>query len=73
MIFIVETKWSQAMTPQIPGYLVVFESAIRPIMAAIALGLIWIGAFRMKGPAPSRYMTAGRPVRRRGKYVFRDH
>ena len=47
------------MTPQIPGYLVVFESAVRPFVAAVALGVIWTGAFRMEGPAPSRYMTAG--------------
>src|SRR5579863_2081456 len=47
------------MTPQIPGYLVVFESAVRPFLPALALGLIWMGAFRMEGPAPSRYLTAG--------------
>jgi len=47
------------MTPQIPEYLVTFEAAIRPIIAAIALGLIWTGATRMDGPAPSRYATAG--------------
>jgi hypothetical protein len=52
-------QWSQAMTPQIPGYLVVFESTVRPFAAAAALGVIWTGAFRMEGPAPSRYMTAG--------------
>ena len=47
------------MTPQVPDYLVTFEAAIRPIIAAIALGLIWTGATRMDGPAPSRYATAG--------------
>jgi len=47
------------MTSQIPGYLVVFEPVARLFMAAIALGVIWIGAFRMAGPAPSRYVTAG--------------
>lgn len=47
------------MMPQIPAYLVAFESAVRPIVAAIALGLIWIGAFRMEAPAPSRYTAAG--------------
>ena len=47
------------MTPQIPAYLVAFESAVRPFVAAIALGLIWMGASRMEGPAPSRYTTAG--------------
>ncbi len=47
------------MTPQIPAYLTAFESAVRPFVAAVALGLIWTGALRMEGPAPSRYMTAG--------------
>lgn len=47
------------MTPQIPAYLVTFEQAVRPFVAAIALGLIWTGALRMEGPAPSRYTTAG--------------
>lgn len=47
------------MTPQIPGYLLTFESALRPLVAAIALGLIWIGAARMQAPARSRYTTAG--------------
>ena len=46
------------MTPQIPAYLVVFELAVRPFVTAVALGLIWTDAFRMEGPAPSRYMTA---------------
>ena len=46
------------MTPQIPGYLFAFESAVRPLMAAIALGLIWMGAARMEAPARSRYTTA---------------
>jgi hypothetical protein len=47
------------MTLQIPGYLVTFEAAARPFVAAIALGLIWMGAARMEGPAQSRYATAG--------------
>lgn len=47
------------MTPQIPAYLTAFESAVRPFVAAVALGLIWMGAIRMEGPAPSRYTTAG--------------
>jgi hypothetical protein len=47
------------MTPQIPGYLLAFESTARFLVVAIALGLIWIGAARMQGPAQSRYTTAG--------------
>jgi hypothetical protein len=47
------------MTPQIPGYLLEFESTVRPLIAAIALGLIWMGAARMEAPAQSRYTTAG--------------
>jgi len=47
------------MTPQIPGYLVALESIIRLLIAAIALGLIWMGAARMEAPARSRYVTAG--------------
>jgi hypothetical protein len=47
------------MTPQIPTYLVVFESTVRPFVAAVALGLIWTGAFHMEGPAQSRYTMAG--------------
>ncbi len=47
------------MTPQIPGYLLVFESSIRPVVTAIALGLIWMGTARMEAPAQSRYATAG--------------
>ena len=47
------------MTPQIPEYLFAFESAVRPLVAAIALGLIWMGAARMEAPARSRYTTAG--------------
>ena len=47
------------MTPQVPEYVVTFEAAVRPLIAAIALGLIWIGATRMEGPAQSRYATAG--------------
>ena len=47
------------MTPQIPGYLLAFESTVRPLVAAIALSLIWIGAARMEAPAQSRYTIAG--------------
>lgn len=47
------------MTPQIPGYLFAFESAARPFIVAIALGLIWLGAARMQAPPRSRYTTAG--------------
>ncbi|MGO9806832.1 MAG: hypothetical protein ACLPKH_08955 [Rhodomicrobium sp.] len=47
------------MTPQIPGYLLSFESALLPLVAAIALGLIWMGAARMIAPAQLRYTTAG--------------
>ncbi len=47
------------MTPQIPGYLSAFDSALRPLVAAIALGLIWMGAARMTAPARLRYTTAG--------------
>jgi hypothetical protein len=45
------------VTPQIPAYLVAFESAARPLVAAIALGLIWTGASRMTAPPQSRYAT----------------
>ena len=47
------------MTPSIPGYLFAFESTVRPLVAAIALGLIWMGAARMEAPAQSRYATGG--------------
>jgi hypothetical protein len=47
------------MTPDIPGYLVAFESTVRPLVAVIALGLIWLGAARMQAPARARYATAG--------------
>jgi hypothetical protein len=47
------------MMPQIPEYLLAFESTVRPLVAAIALGLIWMGAARMTAPAQSRYATAG--------------
>jgi hypothetical protein len=52
-------EWSYAMTPQIPGYLLAFESAFRPLVAVIVLGLIWMGAARMPAPPRSRYATAG--------------
>jgi hypothetical protein len=47
------------MTPQIPEYLLSFESIVRPLMTIIALGLIWLGATRMPESATSRYTTAG--------------
>jgi hypothetical protein len=47
------------MTPQIPGYLLSFESTVRPLVTIIALGLIWSGAARMPASAKSRYATAG--------------
>ena len=46
------------MTPQVPEYVLVFEPALRSFVAAIALGLIWIGAARMEAPARTRYGTA---------------
>ncbi len=36
------------MTPQIPGYLLEFESTIRPLIAAIALGLDLDGLSRAR-------------------------
>src|SRR5258706_6868368 len=47
------------MTPQIPGYVLAFESTVTPLVGAIALALIWMGAARMEAPAQSRYTTAG--------------
>src|SRR5260221_155915 len=47
------------MTPQIPGYLLSFESIVRPLVTIIALGLIWLGAARMPASVKSRYTTAG--------------
>jgi hypothetical protein len=47
------------MTPQIPEYLLSFESIVRPLVTIIALGLIWLGATRMPESATSRYTTAG--------------
>jgi hypothetical protein len=47
------------MTPQIPGYLVSFESIVRPLVTIIALSLVWLGAARMPASAKSRYATAG--------------
>ena len=46
------------MSPQIPGYVLSFESTLRPFVMTIALGLIWLGAARMPAPAKSRYTTA---------------
>src|ERR1700720_4656528 len=47
------------MTPQIPGYLLSFESTVRPVVTVIVLSLIWLGAARMPASAKSRYATAG--------------
>jgi hypothetical protein len=47
-----------SMTPEIPGYLLSFESIVRPLVMTIALGLIWMGAARMPASAKSRYTTA---------------
>src|SRR5215469_4592246 len=52
-------RWSRTMTPQIPGYLLSFESIVRPLVTIIALSLIWSGAARMPASARSRYATAG--------------
>jgi hypothetical protein len=46
------------MTPEIPGYLLSFESIVRPLVMTITLGLIWMGAARMPASAKSRYTTA---------------
>ena len=47
------------MTPQIPEYLLAFELTVRSFVAAIAFGLIWMGAARMEAPAKARYTAAG--------------
>jgi len=47
------------MSPQIPGYLLAFESTIRTLVLVIALSLIWMGAAKMDAPARSRYTNAG--------------
>jgi hypothetical protein len=47
------------MTPQVPEYLATFETALRTLVVAFGLGLIWMGAARMEGSAQSRYGTAG--------------
>ncbi len=52
-------QWSWTVTPQIPLYLMAFELTVEPLMVAIVLGLIWMGAARMEAPAQSRYTTAG--------------
>jgi hypothetical protein len=44
--------------PQIPGYLLIFEATVRPLVAAMALGLIWIGAVRMEAPAATQRKIA---------------
>ena len=47
------------MMPQIPGYVLLLESILQPLVMIIALGLIWLGAARMPASAKSRYTTAG--------------
>src|SRR5215471_15211705 len=47
------------MAPQIPGYVFSLESVLRPLVMAVALGLIWLGAARMPASAKPRYATAG--------------
>jgi hypothetical protein len=47
------------MMPQIPSYVLLLESILRPLVMIIALGLIWLGAARMPASAKSRYTTAG--------------
>jgi hypothetical protein len=47
------------LAPQVPEYLVTFETVLRPLVVAFALVLIWMGAARMEGSARSRYGTAG--------------
>jgi hypothetical protein len=47
------------MTPQIPEYLLSFDSIVRPVVTMIALSLIWLGAARMPPSDKSRYATAG--------------
>ena len=46
------------MTPEIPEYVLLLESVLRPFVMTIALGLIWLGAARMPPSAKSRYTTA---------------
>ncbi len=46
------------MTPQVPEYVLTFELIMRTFVAAIALGLIWMGAARLRVPARTRYGTA---------------
>jgi hypothetical protein len=46
------------VTPQVPGYLLSFESIVRPVITIIALSLIWSGAAQMAASAKSRYATA---------------
>src|SRR5262249_49729287 len=53
------TTMECVMAPQIPGYVLLLESVLRPLVMAIALGLIWLGAARMPASAKSRYTTAG--------------
>ncbi|MDE2471033.1 MAG: hypothetical protein KGL35_20390 [Bradyrhizobium sp.] len=47
------------MTPSIPAYLAIFEAFMSPIVVAIAVALVWVGAARMGGSTASRYATAG--------------
>ena len=45
------------MAPEIPEYVLLLESVLRPFVMTIALGLIWLGAARMPASARSRYTT----------------
>ena len=47
------------MTPANPRISHTVRATLRPLVAAIALGLIWMGAARMEARAQSRYTTAG--------------
>ena len=73
------------MTPQIPGYLLSFELAFLPLVAAIALGphldgcrsnesasAVALHDCRCAVGGPHR-LAGGRPVPWRGKYLFREH
>ena len=46
------------MLPQIPDYLTTIEATLRPVVLAIGLGLIWVGAFRVDAPQGTRYTLA---------------
>jgi hypothetical protein len=46
------------MSSEIPEYVLLLESVLRPFVMTIALGLIWLGAAGMPVSAKSRYTTA---------------